>query len=196
MSKVHRDRWACDVVDFDSEDADASSLISEGEVDAFFRHRNALRLNVDVNIRVVIETTFTSSDASDELVAFGLPWRRLARNSVELVEKQTERLFTAECVAREKGAISYRKMDFDVQAISWAAINEWRPEPIVYVLICNIAHHIAAPIDALSVVGERLLHPLRRHGWFAFDKEHILGGENGAEEKGENKLHESKASGC
>lgn len=125
VSEVSCYRRARNVIDFNSKNADAGALVPEGEVDAFLCHSDALGFDIDVNIRVVIETTFTCCDAPDELVALGLPRGWFTSNSVELVEEKTERLFTAESVARKQGAISYREMDFDVQAIGRTAINEW-----------------------------------------------------------------------
>ena len=45
-------------------------------------------------------------------------------------------------------------MDFDVESIGGAAIDERRPEPVVDVLVGYVTHHIAAPIDTLVVVRE------------------------------------------
>lgn len=86
VRKIDCHGWTCDVIDFDSQHTNASALISKGEIDALLSDGDALRLHIDVNIRVVIEATFTRSDTPDELVAFGLPWRRFARYSIELVE--------------------------------------------------------------------------------------------------------------
>lgn len=64
VCKVHRDLRTADVVNFNGQDGDASSLIAEREVHALLRHWNGLDLRVYNHPGVSVEPSLASSDAS------------------------------------------------------------------------------------------------------------------------------------
>ena len=107
------------------------------------------------------ESALIGSDAVDEFVAVGFPGRGFAGGGVELVVEQTERLLAGERRAREQGTVAHRELDFDVDAVGLAALDERRPQPIVDVVVGHVAHHVRAPVDALLEVGEALFYPLQ-----------------------------------
>jgi hypothetical protein len=160
VRKVGRHRGTRDVVDLHCQHADASALVAERKIHALLVHGNALRLHIDVHVRVVVEATLACCDPADELVALGLPRRWLARLCIELVKEQAERLLAAQRVARKERAVANGEVDLDVESVGGTAIDERRPQPVVDVRISDIADDVAAPVDALAVIGERLLNPL------------------------------------
>lgn len=64
MGEILGDCWTCDVVNLDCKYADACPLITECKVDTFLGYGNAFYFSIDVDIRILIETPFTGSNAS------------------------------------------------------------------------------------------------------------------------------------
>ena len=57
-------------------------------------------------------------------------------------------------------AISHREFDFNVDSIGVVTLNEWRPEPVVDIVVCNITRHIRAPVDFLLKIRKTFFDPL------------------------------------
>lgn len=98
---------------------------------------------------------------TDQLVTVGLPWRRLLGGGVELVVEQTESFLAAARGSREQRAVTDREFDFYVHAVRRTSLDERRPQPIVHVVVRDVADNVAPPIDAPVEVRERLFHPLQ-----------------------------------
>lgn len=98
---------------------------------------------------------------TDEFITVRLPWWWLFRCGVKLVVEKTECLLAAKSISREQRAVSCREFDFYVHAIRRTPLDERRPEPIVHVVISDVADDVTPPIDALVEVRERLFHPLQ-----------------------------------
>ena len=150
-----------DVVHLDGEERDAGALVPESEVHALLVDGDGLDLRVDDHFAVggLVEAALSRGDATDHLVALGLPGWRLFSRRVELVVQQREGLLAGERVAGEQGAVPDGELDLDVDAVGDAALDEGRPQPVVDAVVGHVAHHVRPPVDALVEVGERLLHP-------------------------------------
>ena len=107
------------------------------------------------------EAALVGSDAVDEFVRVGLPRRRLPRGGVELVVEEAEGFLARERRAGEERAVAHRELDFDVDAVGLTALDERRPQPVVDVVVGNVADDVRAPVDALLEVGEAFFHPLQ-----------------------------------
>lgn len=64
MCKILGDRRTCDVIHFDCQHTDASTLIAECKVDTFLGDGNTFHFRIDVHIRVLIESSFTGRNSS------------------------------------------------------------------------------------------------------------------------------------
>lgn len=104
----------------------------------------------------------SQSFLTNQLITFGLPWRWLSSGSIEFIKQQTECFLAGERVAGEERTITNCKLNFNVQPICWATIDERRPKPIVHIIVGHIAHDIATPIDTLAKVCEWFFNPLAK----------------------------------
>ena len=57
-------------------------------------------------------------------------------------------------------AISHREFHLNVDSIGVVSLNERRPQPVVDIIVRNIAGNVRAPIDALRKVCETFFDPL------------------------------------
>ena len=72
--------------------------------------------------------------------------------------------FATERVSWEQGAVASREFDLYVHAVRRSPLYERGPQPIVHVVVRDVADNVTPPIDALVEVGERLFHPLQSNG--------------------------------
>ncbi len=57
-------------------------------------------------------------------------------------------------------AVPHAELDLDVDAIGIVPFNERRPQPVVDIIVGDIANDVRSPVDALLKVGEALFDPL------------------------------------
>lgn len=95
-------------------------------------------------------------------VTLGFPRRWLFGGRVEFIVEQTEGFPAAVGGARKEGTVTSRELDFNVYPIRRTSLDERRPQPIVNVLVSDIAYHITPPIDALIKICKRFLDPLKQ----------------------------------
>lgn len=70
-------------------------------------------------------------------------------------------ILTREGGAGEERAVPHGELDLDVHAVGGAALDEGRPQPVVHVVVGDVAHHVRPPVDAILELREALLNPLR-----------------------------------
>lgn len=99
---------------------------------------------------------------TDEFVALWFPRWRFARRGVELVVEQREGLLARQGVAGEQRTVPDREFDLDVDAVSDAALDERRPQPVVDVVVSHVANHVRPPVYTLLEVRIALLYPLKQ----------------------------------
>lgn len=101
------------------------------------------------------------SDSVDQFVFVHLINARRSALRVALVVEQTERLLAVQRPTRKQIAVAHTELHLDVDAIRVSSLDERRPQPIVHILVRDVADHIGTPMNArLFEVCEALLHPL------------------------------------
>ena len=83
----------------------------------------------------------------DQLVRLGLPRRRLPGGRVELVVEQGEGFFALNGISGEEITIPERELDLDVKPISVTPGDEGGPQPVVDVVVADVADNVRSPID-------------------------------------------------
>lgn len=106
------------------------------------------------------ETSLICSNTVNQFIALRFPRRWLSSRRIKLVIEQTESLFAGKCSAWKEGAIPHREFDFYVDPVGFPPLYEWRPKPVVDVVVGHVADDIRPPVDALLKVGEAFFHPL------------------------------------
>ena len=83
----------------------------------------------------------------DEFVRLRLPGWRLSGRRVELVVEQREGLLTLDGVAGKEVAVAERKLELDVESVGAAPGDERGPQPVVDVVVADVAHDVRSPVD-------------------------------------------------
>ena len=101
-------------------------------------------------------------------VALGFPRRWLFGGRVEFIVEQTEGFPAAVGGAREERTVTSCELDFNVYPIRRTSLDERRPQPIVNVLVGDIAYHVTSPIDTLIKICKRFFDPLQSDKLFPY----------------------------
>lgn len=60
----------------------------------------------------------------------------------------------------EEVAVSHTEFNLDVDAVRISTLDERRPQPVVDVVVGDVAGDVGSPVDALFKVGKALFDPL------------------------------------
>lgn len=59
-------------------------------------------------------------------------------------------------------AISHAEFNLNVYSVGVFSFDEWRPQPVVHIIVGDVANNIRSPVNTLLKIRKTFFNPLRK----------------------------------